>query len=201
MDKPHGPVRALPNLLSLSRIIMAPLMVVAAAAGAGRTFTALYAACLFTDAIDGFIARRLHVETPLGATLDSRGDLAVTLCLPIGALLLWPDMIRSLVPYIVAALAAYLAPCVVGELRYRRLPSFHTWGAKAMAVVVGISLLVMFVTQNTLWFRLTVPLLLLESVEELIMIAILPTWHPNTPSLWHAIRIRRSEKLRLNVVA
>jgi len=183
-------VRSIPNMLSMARIATAPLMVTAAAMGATRTFTALYAATLFTDATDGFIARRLHAESKLGATLDSRGDLAVALCLPVGAFLLWPDMMRGLIPYVAAALCAYLAPLVVGGLRYGRLPSFHTWGAKLMAIIAGLSLLVMFVTGNSLWFRICVPLLLLESAEELIMIAIMPTWHPNVPSLWHAHMIR-----------
>ena len=187
---PHGRAgRALPNMLSLSRLVMAPLMVVAAAMGAERGFTALYAVCLFTDAADGFIARKLHAESKLGSTLDSRGDLAVALSLPIGAFLLWPVMMRGIIPYIVAALCAYLAPTIVGVLRYGRLPSFHTWGAKTMAVVVGLAMLVMFITQNTLWFRLCVPLILLESAEELVMIAVLPKWHPNVPSLWHALKL------------
>lgn len=193
MDSKHVSVRVVPNLLSLSRLIMAPMMVVAAALEYPRVFTGLYAGNLLTDAVDGFIARRFHVASKLGATLDSRGDLAVALCLPIGTFLLWPDMMRSLIVYIVVALVAYLAPIIVGTLRYGRLPSFHTWGAKTLAVVVGISLLVMFVTQSSLCFRLCIPFLILESTEELIMIGILPKWHPNVPSLWHALRLRRGQ--------
>ncbi len=189
----HVSVRSVPNMLSLSRIVMAPLMVVAAAMGYPRVFTSLYGASLFTDAIDGFLARRMHVESPFGATLDSRGDLAVALCLPISAFLLWPEMMRGLVPFIIAALFAYLAPIIAGEIRYHRLPCFHTWGAKAMAIIAGLSMFFMFVTENSLYFRLCVPLLLLETTEELIMIAILPKWHPNIPSLWHAIKLRRSQ--------
>jgi len=165
-----------------------------AAIGSQRGFTFLFGASLFTDAIDGFLARHLRVESKQGATLDSRGDLAVALCLPIGAFLLWPVMMRGLLPYIVAALYAYLAPIIVGELRYRRMPSFHTWGAKAMAIIGGTSLFIMFVTGNSLYFRLCVPILLLESAEELVMIAILPTWTPNVPSLWHAVKLCRESQ-------
>jgi phosphatidylglycerophosphate synthase len=190
MDTKRVSVRVVPNLLSLSRLVMAPLMVVAAAMGYPRAFTLFYAVSLFTDATDGFLARWLHAESELGATLDSRGDLAVALCLPIGAFLLWPEMMRGLIPFILIALAGYLAPILVGTLRYGRLPCFHTWGAKTLAILVGLSLLVMFLTQNTLCFRLCIPLLILESVEELVMIAMLPKWHPNVPSLWHARRLR-----------
>ena len=167
------------------------MMAAAAFIGSAPAFTALYAANLITDALDGFLARRLHVESELGATLDSCGDLAVAMCLPIGAFLLWPDMMRELIPYIAAAICAYLAPVIAGELRYGRMPSFHTWGAKFLAITVGFSLFMMFLTQNTIFFRLSVPLILLESTEELTMIAILPERHPNTPTLWHALRLRR----------
>ncbi len=194
MEQKHITVKAVPNILSISRIIMAPMMVMAAFLGSQRGFTFLYGASLFTDAIDGFLARRLHAESKWGATLDSRGDLAVALCLPIGAFLLWPVMMRELIPYIVVALCAYLAPLIVGEFRYRRLPSFHTWGAKAMAVLAGLSMFFMFLTENSLFFRLCVPFVVLESIEELIMIAILPKWHPNIPSLWHAIKLSREER-------
>jgi len=166
-------------------------MIVAAFLGASRTFTGLYAANLITDALDGFLARHLHVESELGAALDSRGDLAVAMCLPIGAFLLWPDMMRQLIPYIVIAICAYLAPIIAGEIRYKRMPSFHTWGAKFLAIITSIALLTMFLTQNSLFFKLCVPLLVLESAEELIMIAITPKWHPNIPSLWHAIQLRK----------
>jgi phosphatidylglycerophosphate synthase len=189
----HVSVREVPNILSISRILMAPLMLVSAALGWGDGFTMFYAMGLLTDAVDGFLARRLHAESKRGATLDSRGDMAVALSLPIGAFLLWPAMMRSLIPYIVVALVAYLAPIIAGEIRYRRLPSFHTWGAKLCAINAGLSILVLFVTQNSLWFKICIPLLVLESIEELIMIAILPRWHPDVPSLWHALRLRHCD--------
>jgi len=181
----------IPNMLSISRLIMAPLMILAAFFGSKQTFTGLYAANLITDALDGFLARRLGVESELGATLDSRGDLTVAICLPIGAFLLWPEMMQELIPYIVVAMCAYLAPIIAGEIRYKRMPSFHTWGAKFLAVTASLALLMMFLTQNSLFFRICVPLLILESVEEIIMITIIPKWHPNIPSLWHAIQLRK----------
>jgi CDP-diacylglycerol--glycerol-3-phosphate 3-phosphatidyltransferase len=183
----------IPNILSASRLIMAPLMIVAAIVDSPHAFAALYAANLLTDALDGFLARRMHVESELGATLDSRGDFAVAMCLPIAAFLLWPDMMRGLMPYILTAICAYLAPIAAGEIRYGRMPSFHTWGAKSMAVLTGAALFIMFLTQNTIYFRICVPFMVLESLEELIMIAILPKRHPNTPTLWHAIKILKQQ--------
>ena len=172
---------------------MAPLMILTAYLGLSTLFIVLYAANLLTDALDGFLARHLHAESQLGAMLDSRGDMAVALCLPLSVFLLWPDMIREITPYVIIAVCAYLAPVIIGHLRYGKIPSFHTWAAKILAVVAGICLLMMFITQNTIYFRAIVPLLILESLEELAMIAILPEWSPNTPTLLHAIRTRTAK--------
>ena len=64
---PHMTVREVPNILSISRILMAPLMLVSAALGWGAGFTMFYAMGLLTDAVDGFLARRPHAESKLGA--------------------------------------------------------------------------------------------------------------------------------------
>jgi phosphatidylglycerophosphate synthase len=180
----------LPNLLSALRVGLAPLLVGCAFLGWERLFVALYVVSLLTDSADGFLARRLGQTSKLGARLDSIGDLAICCCLPVCAYRLWPEMIRAELPYVTVGLVCYLAPVVAGIWRYGRMPSFHTWGAKALAVIISAALVVMFTTHQTLFFRLCIPLLVLECMEELAMIAILPSWRPNVPSVWHACRIR-----------
>jgi phosphatidylglycerophosphate synthase len=60
--------RQLPNLLSFLRIgVLAPLMIAMAWATGSRTwFLALLSAALVSDALDGFLARRLRVVSDLG---------------------------------------------------------------------------------------------------------------------------------------
>src|SRR6266436_1619504 len=63
------------NGLSVLRIGLAPVLLVLASGGAAHAFTACLALALFTDIADGKIARWLAQTSPLGARLDSRGDL------------------------------------------------------------------------------------------------------------------------------
>ena len=67
----------LPNLLTLGRIFMIPLMVVCFywLGEGGRLWAAvLFAAAAVTDWFDGYLARKLNQSTPLGAFLDPVAD-------------------------------------------------------------------------------------------------------------------------------
>ena len=64
----------LPNLLSLSRVLLTPVFVVLTVQG--RTWPAfwVFLAAGATDALDGFAARTLKMKSDLGLWLDPLGD-------------------------------------------------------------------------------------------------------------------------------
>merc|ERR1712000_105772 len=67
----------LPNILTLSRIVMIPLMVVSFywLGAQGKVVAAgLFAVAAVTDWFDGYLARKLNQTTPLGAFLDPVAD-------------------------------------------------------------------------------------------------------------------------------
>lgn len=183
-----------PNLLSLFRIGAAPVLLGLAWMQRPMAFSALYALTLLSDCADGFLARRMHTESVLGARLDSAGDLAMMLAMPVGALWLWPVIVRREAPYIVAGLASYFLPTVFGVIKYGRPTSYHTWGAKLTAVLLGIALLPMLLGVTPWPFRMLIPLAVAEGLEEVAMTAMLREWHANVPSSWHAWRLRQRER-------
>jgi CDP-diacylglycerol--glycerol-3-phosphate 3-phosphatidyltransferase len=113
------------------------------------------------------------------------------MCLPLGVAWLWPDILREEAVFIITALVSYLLPTVYGVLKFGHTTSYHTWGAKICAVLMGASLFLLFMRISPWPFRILTPLLVLEATEEVIMTTILPKWQPNLPSLWHAVRARR----------
>jgi cardiolipin synthase len=64
----------IPNILTLLRIAMIPLMVVAAFVGAHLAAFCLFVGAAVTDALDGWIARRLNQRSRIGAFLDPAAD-------------------------------------------------------------------------------------------------------------------------------
>lgn len=65
---------SLPNLLSLLRMALVPLFIIAITRGAALEALLLFALAGVTDACDGFIARFWNQQTALGAYLDPAAD-------------------------------------------------------------------------------------------------------------------------------
>jgi hypothetical protein len=133
----------------------------------------------------------LRPESALGTLLDSYGDLATYTTVPLCAWWLWPELIRQEAPYAAAVVAAYVFPILLGYLKYGRLTSYHTWGAKLSAVVIGASALLLFLGGPPLPFRVAVWILVLAELEEIAITTLLPEWRSNVPSLLHARRLLR----------
>jgi CDP-diacylglycerol---glycerol-3-phosphate 3-phosphatidyltransferase len=112
---------AAPNLLSFSRILAAPLLY-ALVVGAGR-YGFLLAAILFviasiTDTLDGQIARRRRLVSPLGIYLDTTSD-------------------KILIAVLLIALAvAHLAPGWMAAVIIAR--EFLVTGLRSYAAALGI---------------------------------------------------------------
>ena len=75
-----GPGRkalSIPNLITLGRILLVPVVVWAITAGEMRVAFVLFLAAGISDAVDGFLAKRFGMTTELGAYLDPLADKAM----------------------------------------------------------------------------------------------------------------------------
>ena len=138
----------IPNLLSLLRMGLTPLFLVAVVNGQPGIALAIFAVAGITDALDGFIARTYGQQSRLGAYLDPMADKLllmsayVALAIPgvhPGALIpIWVTLVviaRDLI-IVIVVLVAYLA---LGPIRFR-----PTWLSKlntTVQVVVAILVL------------------------------------------------------------
>lgn len=64
----------IPNLLSIARLVLAPVIFRAITSGRHTLTLALFAAAALTDGLDGILARRFRQMTPVGAYLDPIAD-------------------------------------------------------------------------------------------------------------------------------
>ena len=178
----------LPNLLSAFRLIAAPFLLYLAWTDRPRLFLALLAITLFSDAIDGFVARRLHATSEFGTRLDSWGDLVIYLVIPLCAWWLWPDIIRREAGFVLLVLTAFVIPPIAGLLKFRQLTSYHTWCAKAVAVLMSVAIFFLFMTDIAWPFRCAAVLLCLSACEEIAITLRLTELRSNVRSYWHVIR-------------
>lgn len=186
------PLATLPNALSALRLVLAPVLLWLAWTGRPTGFLVALSISLLSDLSDGWLARRFDQATQLGTLLDSYGDFATYMIVPLCAWWLWPDLIRQEGGYAAAIVAAYVFPIVLGYLKYGRLTAYHTYGAKLSAVVMGASALWLFAGGPPLPFRIATWILVLAELEEIAITTILPEWHANVPSILHARRLLRA---------
>src|SRR5205809_7753780 len=80
-DEARGPRQganlSIPNLVTLGRILLVPVVIWAITAGEMRVAFILFLAAGITDAIDGFLAKRFGMRTELGAYLDPLADKTI----------------------------------------------------------------------------------------------------------------------------
>jgi cardiolipin synthase len=67
----------LPNLITLGRILLVPIVVWAISSGAMWIAFVLFLAAGVSDGVDGFLAKRFNMITELGAYLDPLADKAL----------------------------------------------------------------------------------------------------------------------------
>jgi CDP-diacylglycerol--glycerol-3-phosphate 3-phosphatidyltransferase len=181
----HTIVMNIPNLLSSFRLIAAPILLFIASQSRPNLFLALLAVSLMTDAIDGFIARRYKVTSETGARLDSWGDFVTFITIGISAWWLWPGILHREMFFVATGIMSFLLPVAAGLIKFRRLPSYHTWAAKIQALLMSSTIFIIFGLGITWPFRYAVLLQVLVSIEEIIITLFLKEQMCNVPSLWH----------------
>lgn len=125
----------LPNLLSLTRVALVPVLWVPALLGDAFAVGVGLVVAGLTDVLDGQLARRLDVVTPRGAALDSLGD---NLLVPSGVvwlLLLRPDVASRFAIPLGIWLALYAGFIVLGLVKFRRFGNLHLYSSKVAAVI------------------------------------------------------------------
>ena len=175
----------IPNILSGFRIIAAPFLLYFAWMGYRNLFLGLLSISLLSDAIDGYISRRLNVTSNIGTKLDSWGDMAIYLTVPLCAWWLWPEILKKEAIYVFIVIGAYVIPIIAGLIKFRRLPSYHTWGAKIAAVIMSSAVLIMFLTRITWPFRCAAVVQAIVACEEVFITTQLSELRGNVQSFWH----------------
>lgn len=188
------PRLTLPNLLSGTRLLLAPVLLLLAWHGYGNAFLATAVFAFVLDGLDGPLARWLQQVDELGSRLDTWADTAIYLVLPACLWWLWPELIRREALYLGLVAAALLAPGIAGLIKFRRLTSYHTWLVKFAVLCTALSLLLLLL-QGPAWpFRAASILAVIAGLEEVLITRLLPRPRSDVISLYHVWRdLKRGE--------
>ncbi|MBM4311732.1 MAG: CDP-alcohol phosphatidyltransferase family protein [Deltaproteobacteria bacterium] len=178
-------MKNIPNILSLLRIVLAPVLLYLAWFGQTNPFIIVLVISLLSDVFDGFFARKLHATSEAGARLDSIGDLATYTILPACVWWLWPEIIKREALYVIIAVSAYFLPLIAGIIKFHQIPSYHTYGAKAAAILMCTAMILMFTTEFSTLFRIAAIFQAVVAVEEIAITIHLSALKSNVKSIWH----------------
>ncbi|MEA5597899.1 CDP-alcohol phosphatidyltransferase family protein [Rivularia sp. UHCC 0363] len=186
----------LPSLLIGMRFTIAPLLVFDALDHkTSYWFIIGYIIAVLSDIFDGIIARRLKVSTTQLRQADSWADICLYLGVAISTWLVYPQIIIDFRLPLLSAITIQLILFAVSLIKFQKFPSFHTytakaWGLALLAATVG---LFGFGYANTLW--VAIALCWLNSLEEIAMTLLLPTWQCDVLSIFHALELRKTLRL------
>jgi cardiolipin synthase len=181
------------NGITVYRMIAAPVLVFLIFDRQLEWFKWLLAVSFFTDAVDGWLARKFKVTSIMGAKLDSIADDLTIAAGIIGVIVLKPEFLKQELPLIILLLALFVVQFVLAIIRYRKISSFHTYTAKLAALLQGCFLILLFFLPQPVYllFYLAVFVTAVDLIEEIILVLLLPRYETNVKGLYWVMKRRR----------
>ncbi len=137
----------LANIISISRLGFLPFIVLAGFLKQPEIFVGLFAIQLFLDAVDGFVARRLHIESDFGRRLDTVIDLAIWLpSMVLFVWLVWDELSKAFPVYP----HLFVIPTITSVLMYvtayhylHAIAAIHLYSGKLASAFVLLLMITM----------------------------------------------------------
>ena len=184
----------LPNLVSLIRILMVPVLFYFAVKQQPYWFIGTLIFTVFTDVLDGFLARTLNQITEMGSHLDSWGDFVVYMTMAICAWLLWPDILQRELLYFTVIVLCFMLPSIIGFIKFHQFTSYHTWAVKVAVFVTVIAYLLLFTGMLDWPFRIASLFCLYAAIEEIAITLLIRHEHVDVRSVWQALKYSKENK-------
>lgn len=187
----------IPNVLAWLRLVTSPLLIGLALADMPTAFLIVALLLLLDDWLDGKLAVWLNQQTARGARLDSAADAAFYACLLVGVIRLKGEILLHEIAWIAAAVGSYLVTTGTGLVKYGRIPSYHTRGAKISSLLMTAAVITLFLLEPYAhWpLRLAMAGVTLTNLEATFITLLLPAWQADVPSVLQAFqRIRSTQR-------
>jgi len=184
----------LPNLVSLIRILMAPVLLYFAFMQQPNWFMGTLLFAVFTDVLDGFLARTLNQITTMGSHLDSWGDFVIYNTMAVCAWILWPDILQRELLYFITIVLSFILPAIIGFIKFQRFTSYHTWSVKVAVFVTVVSYVLLFAGLLDWPFRVAAVFCLYAAIEEIAITLLIHHEHVDVRTVWQALRYNRENR-------
>ena len=177
---------------SFYRIIAVPVLIYFIGRGEREIFAWLLGVSYATDAIDGYIARKLKISSERGSQLDSYGDQLTFAAAILGLIVFETAFMRENYLLILIAFVPYLIQMFLAFRKYGKATAFHTYLAKLSAVTQGVFILWLLFFGPVYWlFYSMIVIGILETIEEITLIYMYDNWVSGVKGIYWALRDKR----------
>ncbi|MDZ4850579.1 MAG: CDP-alcohol phosphatidyltransferase family protein [Pirellulaceae bacterium] len=186
----------IPNIICFGRLVGALSLFFLAVANRLQLFVGVFVVLSLSDWIDGRLARWLKQRSDFGARLDSFADSVLYGALLFGMLWLRWDVLGPEAAWWIVGVFSYALTTFAGLWKYRRVPSYHTYGAKFSQWLVLIGAVCLLLDYSVWPFRLAMLAGTLANLEATAITWYLAEWHADVLSIVHAKTMRDPHRSR-----
>lgn len=183
----------IPNVLSLYRLVIFPVLLWWIIDRREQLSAVFIAISLFTDWLDGIIARTFNMQTRIGAKLDSWADTGTYIC---SLLAIWLFKWEDIKPHawiLYVFLVVWILSYIVVFVKFKGLIGLHTYLFKSTGYVQGAFIILLFLSGFYAWLFYTCMIVgILACVEEIIIILIIPQPMINVKGLWWILKNKQN---------
>ncbi len=180
--------RQIPHALSLSRIAFLPFLFILLHWEQRTAFLVAYLLLAFTDFLDGVVARRFDLVSPLGKSLDSLSDLFFYIASAYFVHVLAPEAIRANALWLTVFFSLLALSFIVSAVRLGKPVLMHTHLLRFNAVLIVLTVAGTYVADVTLLVRAVCIIYYVALLEEMAIFVLFPEADPDDRSILKHLR-------------
>jgi phosphatidylglycerophosphate synthase len=183
-----------PNGLSVSRIILMPLLFLFLFTDHHLLFLMFYIILGSTDLFDGLIARNFDLKSEIGKTLDSVGDLIFYLGSLIFIYILFPHVVYNNSLPLILFFIIFSLSFIVSWIKLGKPILMHTSLLRLNAVLVYFLVIFSFMFDTSIFGTIIIFIYYIAFTEEIAIFLMFDEFDRDAKSLIHLIKDRDSRK-------
>ena len=185
----------IPNIITSYRLIIDPVILYFIIADKENLFAIFLTINLLSDALDGFLARRLKQETEIGAKLDGFADNFTYVLAFVGIFVFRMEEIRPHMVSFVIMITMLVSTVIVSLVKFRKFPSYHLYTTKIGGYIEGGFFIVLFMFGFiTPYYYLVVAWAIMGAIECIIINLMIPEMRSDIKGLYWVIKERMAQK-------
>lgn len=178
------------NTITSYRILAAPILLLLIWKNEYDIFKWLLVVSFFTDAVDGYLARRYKAVSKLGARLDSAGDDLTVIVAIIGMIKWNYAFIYDKKIWVIFLIVLFTIQVTLALIRYGKMTAYHTYISKTAAILQAVFLSSCFFIDypSSLFFYITVIATGIGLLEEIVITILLQNYQVDIKGLYWLLK-------------